>query len=529
MSFFRVALPVLVLAFGHHTSSAQEILIPYRNGDHWGICNLKKEILLPPHYDSIHFNAHRFPSGFHKTFDGENTGIASTHQEIVPARYTECRYLDPFIIKATHDRAVSYTRYWDVYLMNGSRPLDDQVREIIPVKGVGTPMYRVTMRDKRQRLVRLNPDRYEFSQTFFTDANELSVRVSDDGVVRIECLMYPGTRSSYELIYDKQVDSCVLRTVKSTNSKGPVGLAVDEFFIDAGYAEAMDTYSIRGERNSPKDPGNQVPNQMLIDRHYFVVYKGKYRNSVQHLDVKNTQFFDLNAALTERNYSLGEWQKFKWGQARVVDYALIRNARNLRGMLYAEAGEPRWHYQSNYILFEKRKKLGIMTQDTIIPPQFDSVYGVVGDGVVHQAFTVGSRSTTGGLKFGMIDSKGKQLLPIQYDSIKLSRKPSPLDGMIAYNGQGSGLLMDGVTFKVEQADEYFTIPRYPNYWFYRVGEKYGYYVDDTNHMDPTFPYPPIGKKVFRNYSVQATLYELVDRDGKKLGYASKDGTLYFDN
>ena len=55
---FKINLFTVVFLFNILSIAAQDIAIPYRDGEKWGMCNPEGKILIEPNYESLEFKDH---------------------------------------------------------------------------------------------------------------------------------------------------------------------------------------------------------------------------------------------------------------------------------------------------------------------------------------------------------------------------------------------------------------------------------------------------------------------------------------
>lgn len=205
--------------------------------------------------------------------------------------------------------------------------------------------------------------------------------------------------------------------------------------------------------------------------------------------------------------------------------------------------------QKNLIRFKSGDQYGMLvSQELIIPAQYDSIVPlrIYDSGQDNPLFFIVATKNNSSQKlyYGLIDINGKSIIPIQYEE---------LDPYVLTNSGNRELTVYNKNWRFKENGKYGIIKSFKgvvlpaeydeievnklNFWFHqddflslKKDGLYGLIIDknfkEENSIPPIFPY----KVGFfdRNYQNQKglLLFGLVDNEGKFLCYARKDGFLY---
>lgn len=105
--------------------TAQDVPIPYRVKNLWGVSNLQGKIILPAAYDEIIWSADemsRMPPGYYKVKKNGTTGLIHTKEIIPPV------YQDVYVYQSVLIKAYKGNKAQDFFTLDGKKILPDSLK-----------------------------------------------------------------------------------------------------------------------------------------------------------------------------------------------------------------------------------------------------------------------------------------------------------------------------------------------------------------------------------------------------------------
>ena len=178
-------------------------------------------------------------------------------------------------------------------------------------------------------------------------------------------------------------------------------------------------------------------------------------------------------------------------------------------------------YYQNYITYSLNGKHGAIAESTVIPPIYDSI-SLVSDRNCKPLFLASLQSDKGKLRWGIIESTGRIVIPFEYDELKVFgssvvTKKDSLYGIMTYTGE---LIAPPKYERVTSKGSY----RLPYLDIYS-SSLYGIY----NTRELIEPFSP--KKIIAMFDIEIGkyhIYKISDEENNAVGYRTKTGINFFE-
>lgn len=571
----------LCLLFSFQAFS-QEITVPYRIGNVFGISDYNGKLIRKKSYDKIDYNR-KMPKGYFTFSDKGEKGVTFNGKTLVSGPdYGEFAIeKNKFIIAEIRSHSgkdlkfknkKDFTDYqnrrqggYAFFNLKGENLYPDNFKKMQPVDTIGVSsidkkrtryaLIAVTSFDNRYSLLLYDCDKQKISEWLLKDYYKINLE--RDYYVPGKSISLKATKEQY--------DTPTAMQLFNRDGKFAIRPLTTEYQPD-GNERTTGSY----ERESVKEPGSGLGrgSQRGRDNDYQTVtvepamppaygaaksvlegdrearktpivkkyldYTFENKDGKLYLNEKNTATkesqtteFLLPPAPAGKNYS---FESIKYGYEVVNTNEKRINQRNL-------------------IRFKSGDQYGILiSQELIIPAKYDSIAPVRIYDTGHENplfFIVATKDNSSQkLYYGLIDSKGQSIIPIQYEEL------DPY--ILAYSGNRE-LTVYNKNWRFKENGKYGVMKPFGevvlpaeyeeievnkrNTWYHqddflslKKEGLYGLIIDknfkEQNIIPPVFPY----KVGFfdRNYQDQKglLLFGLLDNEGKFLCYARKDGFLY---
>lgn len=528
----------------------QEITIPYRDGNKWGICNVEAKILIEPKFDRLDFN-----KSYEKTHEyiisyvNKYEGLIVDGKEILEPTHTSI-YEDEGLFYSRSDENGSRT---DIILPNGKSIFEKPIAKILYHGRFGTThvVYHV-----------LNPNLTE-SLFVYDKKNLKTVQFLYENYHSIVRLDKQSNASQYTLLVKKNPTSNLLIETwdmsKLPSKKNNAGIDyVNEeeylnYFLDKYYQNSWKKntdYGVEVEEYSGTgsyevtEAVEEIPVRKIETTEVEVEVPLKINRQYYLKQIDNKLFLE---SYTHRNNKDKKLEEIKLNipTSDIIIKTVNFTEKRANGM----------DYFNNYVEYRKGSKTGIIfPNDLKNAIEFDfigsKIYKIIENYSTKEiVFLVGKRDKNNQLKYGLYSNVRKQIVPFIYDDLnevqyygkngnatfiaKLENKFGILqsDGTVLLHCKFPTLKKlindyrsDGQLFQIEGDDKY---------GFVYLGN------DQTKIVEPIFDFPIQGliakypniknRKINENSENQKTmmLIELQDEDNNFIGYANLNGTNYF--
>lgn len=506
MKFFYI--PVFLILFCEVANS--QILIPFRVNKNWGLADTSGKIVLSPAYDDVK-NIWFFSEKQHRQIEVQGLffaekngkyGLISKKGIIMPVKYNKLYCIDSlFIVESNKidDQPTVGSSRDIVYNLKGECILKDSIEELRPLYSditAGKLLYWVHGSKKNSGMFWYDKKSQKIKQWIIKDVAFINVGYSDKKVLDI--FIYDNNNSKprkYDMIYNTASNKFEL--LPPQNQQPEPRLTLDDG-ISGGRA-----YKVKNNYY------NKLIDLSIVDGKVQEIEK-TIRNvgPQRHTDtiMYNTNGYDIKLM----RYSISNNYYTTHSTRPANDFEL-------------EKIDTVFAYKA-YVQLKKGNKFGFIAENKIIAPIYDTIrYVSVGNN--KPFFEAGQLSANKTMKWGVINSEGKQIIPCIYDAITfrpnvgfgpeslwIVSKNSKM-GLITATGR---IVLKPIYEKVMPTDAYF-------FSFYiKDGKKYGY-ADSQVIFKPMFNYKVIGYDAFMGYKV----LKLADDKNNFIGFADKKGFFYF--
>lgn len=506
---------------------SQEVLVPFRVGDKFGLSDINGKMKLEPKYDFI--NPEK--DGNFTFSNKETSGLISGNKEIItlPGEYKFEVVKGKFIVakakiyvKDERGRERKESRK-KLFTLKGKPIINKEYKNISLVHGYGSAtesdyiifIVHIIFNDDDQAVYVFDSQKQKITQTLFSKLSgiEVTKRNSVNNEVLLNVFSKEGKYEKFLMDYNG--GSVVISPSDGKNlpvaGTGHGGPKVE--MADRDYMNAVPTpdREMSGKIGGPRK--NYYNTLLALDRNIVtVVYKGYYSQK----EIKSEKV-ELPGSSTD--IKLGAWlQTFESSDKSQNVY--------------------------NYVTYSVNGKKGLLITDSLhIKPAYDELTLVKfkKGNSNFPALIVGNKDKAGNMKYGIISEKGEALVPMQYDKIDYL-----LDETYS-RGQSVKTLED---YMIVQKDRKYGIINYKNVellpvkyteiirksdsyaitYTLRNGDKYGILKFEMNvkkdFADALFPYP-VGF-VLKDYAgIKGKEMIWLEKDDRLFCYARPDGFLYY--
>lgn len=313
--------------------AAQEIRIPYRQGELWGLADTTGQITTQPVYDKMEF---RYWTG--KTVfiveNSEGKGVLNNDKILIPAKYSNIK--------------LDYNKY------------------ILAVNGDTQDFY-----DAKGQLLLENLT--SFKGVYINNYSFLLVSRQEEEKTYYSIFWYDGELG--------QIDTFLFKDVKEITWSTEY-----DFISGVDFDGQETTFEVFKNMNKPafrKADKKDLENQEVI---YAVEeYPPMDQEIIKKTSIKHFEYtFEnqndklvLTTVFKEREYeqnpktTIQTIKKEKRTSYQIVDYILLRS---IYTDISYKSGDSTY-YISNFLISQKKKKYGLVTEHFTLEPQFDSIVG----------------------------------------------------------------------------------------------------------------------------------------------------------
>lgn len=555
---FKFNLFSVVVVFNIFLVSAQDIAIPYRDGEKWGMCNPEGKILIEPKYDKLEFKEY-YDSDFQTVFPKlkNKTGLIINGKIVFEANYSEIYFDDEnYVLIAKENN----TKTTEIINKEGHAILKKPIIEIISSEHITTnlKLYKVLNKDFTESVFLLNKKTQVIEQWLYEDYYSLyiikkvggrynlvfnSKKSQNDAVqtdvwnfektpyTKTQKLMYETEEKYLEQFYQKA------KYKTNNNERNGYGNGTGEAVTDSEYREMYTTVGpddseVVAEMGESNSVSNTKPKlyftYILKKENENLVLETKQENikeakktstpvklkqPVKNLEVLNYYSYKntKDSILSYRNIAYFKTKNktgviFPTNISKVIEFDTIvkvfnqvRSKDSQEEITFIAGNKNNQTNQFKYSLYSNKKGL-------FFPLQFDEISNFklqINNGNVVYKTKIGD-------KFGLIESNGNVLLKTEYEDFKHP----------GYNQNSKHVIK---SFLLQKNNKFGLI--YHNDATYKdeiIEAVFDYQIDDVL---VNFPY----KDRYTTNNSKLTLVTLKNDDNEIIGYANANGTLYFKN
>lgn len=539
-------------------SFSQDITIPFRDGTKWGFCNEEGKMLIAPQFDDYEFgNVNSSSSSYEYIYtkNGNLKGLVIDGKEILKPIYTEIyEYENLFSIKTDENGGSE-----DRILINGNSLFDKKYAKISGSGRIGGSYYLYIL---------LNFDGTEDVLAYDSKTNKIIQKLYEN-VYSVTRLPKQFDESQYTLLIQKTEKSNLveeswnLRKLPFEKNKSGLRYITEaeflKYFSDKYY---QNKWSSNRNESYQAGEGRGYDDVVVPSESYRGgegTYGGSREESPNKTDSKPSDKVsrDYQFIKNKEEIALQIITNRQSNDKELIHIKLdvpLQDILIQRAMLIVNNGENTDTYY-NYIEYKKGgKTVLIFANDIKNPVLFDYVdkistrISAESYNVNELIFKVGKKDKNNQLKYGFYSNYNKQIVDFIYDDLELTSHYTQNGNRlyIAKKDNKFGMIQsDGTIIIPIQQDKFEKASNKSSYAFsyqFKQNNTYGLLTALNKTIIKTeaiFNYPI--KNVIQNYPninnrkfaemlpKSITLLELMDEKGNSLGFANINGTQYFKN
>lgn len=557
---FKFKLFLVVFCINVFSILAQEIAIPYRDGNLWGICNETGKILIEPKFDKLEFDGSSIYDKHDLLISYKNglKGLLVNGKEILAPNYNFVYASDGFITTSSNENGNTD----DVISFDGVSIFKKPIAYIISSgRIVGNyNLYHVMHHDLSESLLVFDNKSKKMIQTLY----ENYYSISKNGR-----LTYP---ENYTFMF-KKAKNDDLSSETWDFSKFP--------FKKTTYNNSVDDEKYYVEQFVRKAKKNRSENYSGgSGNSYGTGYSSGSEEVVEEVGIREGRYDDVvisvpNNSNSERIKAKTISYNYTIKKDKIVLQKTINNVNEkpvveeiqtnfnpktsqLKSYYHSKKEDETTINFSNYLIYKNKNKSAIIfpesAQNVIY---FDSITPIIRE--IQDAsfknkeiiFVVGNKNKNGILKFGLYSNVRNLVSKVIYDEIKQTVLPSYNQISIfqtKINNKFGFIQADGKTIVMPKYDELkelnSTKYNYEKMIQTKVENQYGLLFSNNNSIifieafspyqiqDVIKSYPEQSSQILPEQKVIAkriALLKLKDNAGKFVGYAATNGQLFFKN
>ena len=538
---------------------SQEIAIPYRYGNLWGICNETGKILVEPKFDKLEFpNTSENSNDYMISKLNGLEGLIINGKEILTPKYTSI-YDDNglFHVKSTENESRA-----DILLPNGTSIFEKPLAKILYQTKIekNKKLFHVLNQNLTESVFILDMDNYKTVQVLYENYYSISyIRTRSDIVNRNEMLFVLKKSAKSDLLAERWSGTKIPLDKVSSDFRYLKEEEYLQFFASKYYGSSDDGYASNWGNGSKGEPMEVVEYSgsadmveeapMAIPYDERMVVSESPENKIKNL---NHNLVKKDNKLFIESYSNRDYKNKKIEEI-IVDVP-VSDVKLPYGSFTFKTENGSDNY-NNFIRYQKKgKTIIILPNDLKNKITFDFIdernFPVKENNTIKEiVFLVGKKDKNNQLKYGLYSNVRKQIVDFIYDEFK---------NIQFYFNDGKML------FKIKQNDKYGLIQTDGTILLptnfndltevnnnYRSGTKVFQVQNDNKYglifltssevkiIAPVFDYPIKGVIAkypeFKNHNLHKninavktiSLIELKDESGQFMGYATFDGTQFF--
>ncbi|MBP2615853.1 WG repeat-containing protein [Chryseobacterium jejuense] len=534
---------------------AQELYIPYRDGNLWGVSNYAGSEIIAPKFDSIQFNEqdHYDFNLLHSFKDGKKGMLLSGKEVLLPEFKNIFPTYKGFII-AEYDNDKKSRVILD---KDGTKITENPVLSMWMGEKFGTSfIFHVLNENMKEDFFVWDPKEHKISQYVFKDYYSISVVENKDAYeldIRYRKNETDPLSEVKMTMHDKKLEPVTSknfneRIVKDTNrNRDYLGSSYQEtikqpntiYEVYKGYDEG-----VKSSYYSPPPPPPSSGKKVSNGSDYQEVKKQPIQVGVSY-SIENDFPYVTYHYNQIKNEKVTRRVKLPRGSKGI-------KIESLSGLPQKKVGDTIYTYYSymtfihkdrNQILISEKKPTEFETIKVISPGSDSQYYG--------QVFLLGNKKN-GKMKYRLINNLQQMIFPDEFDDVILN------DPFYSDNYSNWTVIKDGKYGVVNPLGKYILQPVYDeivnkkvtygsgSFLQIKKDGKYGLLKPvipngsmENNLVEPVFSYPI--RNVLMSYPYRGSQYTsagipqgtmmiiLEDEKGKLLGFANKQGQLYFKN
>ncbi|WP_324067112.1 MAG: WG repeat-containing protein [Flavobacterium sp.] len=539
---------------------AQEIAIPYRDGNLWGICNETGKILIEPKFDKLEFDGSSIYDKHDLLISYKNglKGLLVNGKEILAPNYNFVYASDGFITTSSNENGNTD----DVISFDGVSIFKKPIAYIISSgRIVGNyNLYHVMHHDLSESLLVFDNKSKKMIQTLYENYYSISkngrqtypenytfmlkkAKNDDLSSETWDFSKFPFKKTTYNNSVDDEkyyVEQFVRKAKKnrSENYSGGSGNSYGTGY-SSGSEEVVEEVGIREGRyddvviSEPNNSNSERIKAKTISYNYTIkkdkIVLQKTINNVNEKPVVE----EIQTNFNPKTSQLKSYYHSKKEDETTINYSnyLIYKNKNKSAIIFPESAQNVIYFDSITPIIREIQDASFKNKEII--------------------FVVGNKNKNGILKFGLYSNVRNLVSKVIYDEIKQTILPSYNQISIfqtKINNKFGFIQADGKTIVMPKYDELkelnSTKYNYEKMIQTKVENQYGLLFSNNNSIifieafspyqiqDVIKSYPEQSSQILPEQKVMAkriALLKLKDNAGKFVGYAATNGQLFFKN
>lgn len=557
---FKFKLFLVVFCINVFSILAQEIAIPYRDGNLWGICNETGKILIEPKFDKLEFDGSSIYDKHDLLISYKNglKGLLVNGKEILAPNYNFVYASDGFITTSSNENGNTD----DVISFDGVSIFKKPIAYIISSgRIVGNyNLYHVMHHDLSESLLVFDNKSKKMIQTLYENYYSISkngrqtypenytfmlkkAKNDDLSSETWDFSKFPFKKTTYNNSVDDEkyyVEQFVRKAKKnrSENYSGGSGNSYGTGY-SSGSEEVVEEVGIREGRyddvviSEPNNSNSERIKAKTISYNYTIkkdkIVLQKTINNVNEKPVVE----EIQTNFNPKTSQLKSYYHSKKEDETTINYSnyLIYKNKNKSAIIFPESAQNIIYFDSITPIIREIQDASFKNKEII--------------------FVVGNKNKNGILKFGLYSNVRNLVSKVIYDEIKQTVLPSYNQISIfqtKINNKFGFIQADGKTIVMPKYDELkelnSTKYNYEKMIQTKVENQYGLLFSNNNSIifieafspyqiqDVIKSYPEQSSQILPEQKVMAkriALLKLKDNAGKFVGYAATNGQLFFKN
>ncbi|WP_395654328.1 WG repeat-containing protein [Flavobacterium sp.] len=539
---------------------AQEIAIPYRDGNLWGICNETGKILIEPKFDKLEFDGSSIYDKHDLLISYKNglKGLLVNGKEILAPNYNFVYASDGFITTSSNENGNTD----DVISFDGVSIFKKPIAYIISSGRIvgNCNLYHVMHHDLSESLLVFDNKSKKMIQTLYENYYSISkngrqtypenytfmlkkAKNDDLSSETWDFSKFPFKKTTYNNSVDDEkyyVEQFVRKAKKnrSENYSGGSGNSYGTGY-SSGSEEVVEEVGIREGRyddvviSEPNNSNSERIKAKTISYNYTIkkdkIVLQKTINNVNEKPVVE----EIQTNFNPKTSQLKSYYHSKKEDETTINYSnyLIYKNKNKSAIIFPESAQNIIYFDSITPIIREIQDASFKNKEII--------------------FVVGNKNKNGILKFGLYSNVRNLVSKVIYDEIKQTVLPSYNQISIfqtKINNKFGFIQADGKTIVMPKYDELkelnSTKYNYEKMIQTKVENQYGLLFSNNNSIifieafspyqiqDVIKSYPEQSSQILPEQKVMAkriALLKLKDNAGKFVGYAATNGQLFFKN
>lgn len=508
----------------------QEVGIPYRKGNLWGLSDTSAKIILEPIYDSLSFPKRTKTSdksyglSYFCKKNGKIGFIYNNRETIKPEYQKLMMSSNEFIrvqVGEIWNGSHNYkTKLYKFFTFEGVELYPKPISRVFQLYSFYYPrpekvkIYGMRLESGNYQLVSINNNRRDI-QLIGPECEDYNYN-SGRGRQIVQFIMSKDQKFSYEITYNTAADSFDL-TKWSSQIEPDIeeDYAIEETEAEEIYAEAPiegnSTYGFKRKNPIAEVASFRINSKKRLEQIYYLT-RSKYKDP--RTDIKSPIHVINSYKLKSKDVQLRSYKGKDEDLNRVKFYSKNEALQ----------------YIDNYVVYEKNGLLGIINHKIKTEPLYHSVVGY-GNLYSTNPLYIVSTKIEDKVEYSVVAYNGFISTSRKYDLIlpMYVNYSSSIRGFKVKKGNKWNIINE---FGVEQlpSDVDEVISSKKNFFTLKGNEQYGYFTFSKHsyrpsYISPTLPYP------IRRFSYFNKHYYLMLENEYEVfkGYATMDGRLFFED